>query len=157
MLFTHIELLFTHIQLLFIYIQQLFTYIQLLFNQNTVVIYPKKYSCYLPVHSCPNFLLSHEYCQGFIIVLCVPRQGCILVYVKVLLGFVSDSDVDPDPVGSGFIWVRGSGSRIRLRIRIQRYKITDKIKGKAEFNQQNFFFGRKLYFSSLNLRKGGSE
>ena len=39
---------------------------------------------------------------------------------------ILDSDVDPDPdlVGSGF----------RIRIRIQRYKITNKMKRKAEFN-----------------------
>ena len=50
------------------------------------------------------------------------------------------SDVDPDlgPVGSAIIWVRGS----------RWYKM----KGKEEFNQQ-FFFRRKLYFSSLNLKK----
>ena len=40
--------------------------------------------------------------------------------------------------------------RIRIRnhlgpwIRIQRYKITDKMKGKAEFNQQKKIFRRKL-------------
>ena len=38
-------------------------------------------------------------------------------------------------------------------IRIQRYKITDKMMRKAEFNQQQFFFPRKLYFVSLNLKK----
>ena len=50
----------------------------------------------------------------------------------------------------------GSGSgRIRIHlgpwIRIQRYKM----KGKAEFNQHFFlfFFGKKLYFSSLNPKK----
>ena len=38
------------------------------------------------------------------------------------------------------------------------YKINDKMKGKAEFNQQKyFFFRRKLYFLSLNLKKEGSE
>ena len=46
------------------------------------------------------------------------------------------SDVDPDPVGSGFIWVRGSG----FWIQIKRYKIIDKMEGKAEFNQQKSFF-----------------
>ena len=39
------------------------------------------------------------------------------------------------------------------RIRIQRYKITDKMKGKAEFIQQFFFSRRKWYFTSLNLNK----
>ena len=34
-----------------------------------------------------------------------------------------------------------SGSRFRIRIQIQRYKITDKMKGKAEFNQQKKNFG----------------
>ena len=51
------------------------------------------------------------------------------------------------------MWVR---IRIHLCpwIRIQRYKIADKMKGKAKFNQQKyFFFRRKLYFSSLNLKK----
>ena len=50
------------------------------------------------------------------------------------------------------MWIR---IRIHLgpwiRIRIQRYKM----KGKAEFNQQIFWGSlcRKLYFSSLNLKK----
>ena len=39
---------------------------------------------------------------------------------------------------------------------IQRYKITDKMKEKAEFNQQKYFFRRKLYFSSLNIKKVGA-
>ena len=58
------------------------------------------------------------------------------------------NDVDPDPVGSAFIWVRGSGSAFRRYI----------MKGKAEFNQQIFgvFFRRKLYFSSLNLKKAAN-
>ena len=50
----------------------------------------------------------------------------------------SDVDSDPDSVGSGFIWVRGSG--FRIRIQIQRFGITDKMKGKAEFNRQKSYF-----------------
>ena len=60
-----------------------------------------------------------------------------------------------------WIWIRihlGPWIRIHLgpwiRIRIQRYKITEKMKGKAGFNQQKyFFFRRKLYVSILNLEK----
>ena len=56
---------------------------------------------------------------------------------------------------------RSGSGRIRIhlgpwiRIRIQRYKMTDKIKGKVEFNQQKLllFFCRKLYVSILNLKK----
>ena len=54
------------------------------------------------------------------------------------------SDVDPEPVGFGFIWVHGSG----FRIRIQRYEITDKMKGEAEFHQQKsflFFAGNYIF------------
>ena len=49
------------------------------------------------------------------------------------------------------MWIR---IRIHLgpwiRIRIQRYKITKKIKGKAEFNQQKSFFLSKeiIFFKS---------
>ena len=69
-----------------------------------------------------------------------------------------DPDPDPDPVGSGFIWVCGSGSgsgfRIRIRIRIQRHKITDKMKGKAEFNQQKSLFSQEIIcFNSEPLKK----
>ena len=48
-------------------------------------------------------------------------------------------------------WSVESGSAFGMPIRIQGYKI----KGKAEFNQQIFkgFFGRKLYFSRLKLKK----
>ena len=62
------------------------------------------------------------------------------------------SDVDPDPVGSGFIWVRGSGSGFGLRI--QRYKITEKMKGKAKFNQQKFFFSKEIKFFKSEPKKG---
>ena len=49
-----------------------------------------------------------------------------LFYIKYI------TDVDPD--SSGF------------RIRIQWYKITDKMKGKAEFNQQKYFFSEDIIF-----------
>ena len=46
-----------------------------------------------------------------------------------------------------------------IRIQIQRYKITDKMKGKTRVltNKNNFFSRRKLYVSSLNLKKVGSD
>ena len=54
------------------------------------------------------------------------------------------SDVGPDPVGSRFIWVRVSGSRgIKSLIKwSEKQSLTMKP-----------FFRRKLYFSSLNLKK----
>ena len=65
-----------------------------------------------------------------------------------------DPDPDPDPVGSWFIWVCGSGSVFRIRIRIQRHKITDKMKGKAEFNQQKSLFSQEIIcFNSEPLKK----
>ena len=53
--------------------------------------------------------------------------------------FIIISDVYPDPQSFGFV-----DPDLRMRIQIQR----NKIKGKAEFNQQNYgiFFRRKLYF-----------
>ena len=59
---------------------------------------------------------------------------------------------DPDPVRSGFIWVCGSGSGFRIQIRIQRYKITDKMKGIAEFNQQ-FLLKEIIFFKSEPKKK----
>ena len=50
--------------------------------------------------------------------------------------------MDPDLVRSTFIWVRGSGSRgIKLS---EKQSLTNKFLG---------FFCRKLYFSSLKLKK----
>ena len=49
-----------------------------------------------------------------------------------------DENSDVDPVGSGS---RGIKS----------------LKGKAEFNQEKKKFRRKLYFSSLNLKKVGAD
>ena len=56
-----------------------------------------------------------------------------------MMNFISDVDPDPDPVGSGFI---------------QRHKITDKMKGKAEFNQQKSLFSQEIIcFNSEPLKK----
>ena len=52
------------------------------------------------------------------------------------------SDLDPDQVGSAFIWVRGSGSGcIKWR---EKQSLTNQVLG---------VFHRKLYLSSLNLKK----
>ena len=79
------------------------------------------------------------------------KQICLVTVLSSDVDLDPDPDPDPDPVGSGHIgpWIR---------IRIQRYKITDKMKGKAEFNYKKiFFFRRKLYFSSMNLKKVGAD
>ena len=69
---------------------------------------------------------------------------------------VSDLPIGHLDPGASF---RGIFEAVMLiRIRIQRYKITDKMRRKAEFNQQKyFFFRRKLYFSCLNLKKVGAD
>ena len=45
--------------------------------------------------------------------------------------------------GNAVMWIR---IRIHLGPWIQRYKITDKMKGKADFNQQNLFFAGNYVF-----------
>ena len=50
------------------------------------------------------------------------------------------------------MWIR-IRIHLGLWIRIQKYKITDKMKGKAEFNQQNFFFQEIIFFMSEPKKK----
>ena len=42
-------------------------------------------------------------------------------------------------------------------IRIQRYKITDKMKGKAEFYQQQKKFSQEIIFFKCELKKVGAD